>query len=103
MKKAIAMKWVKALRSGKYKRGIGQLKTERGHCCLGVLCEVLGLERGTWNSDWGLSFEAQKKSGMKSCDGTIHSLGTDLATLNDMRGGSFKEIAKVIEKNWRSL
>ena len=38
-------KWVKALRSGKYKQGGGTLKqfNKKGqtqHCCLGVLCEL---------------------------------------------------------------
>jgi len=45
MNKNIAKKWVKALRSGKYKRGKGYLKQynkkgELRHCCLGVLCEL---------------------------------------------------------------
>jgi len=45
MKKDIAKKWVKALRSGKYKQGKGYLKqfnskNEPRHCCLGVLCEL---------------------------------------------------------------
>ena len=45
MKKDVAKKWVKALRSGKYKRGEGYLKqynkkNEVRHCCLGVLCEL---------------------------------------------------------------
>jgi hypothetical protein len=43
--KNIAKKWVKALRSGKYKQGRGLLKQfdkhgEARHCCLGVLCEL---------------------------------------------------------------
>jgi len=45
MKKDIAKKWIKALRSGKYKQGKGYLKqfndkNEPRHCCLGVLCEL---------------------------------------------------------------
>jgi hypothetical protein len=45
MKKNIAKKWVKALRSGKYKQGKSYLKqfnskNQPRHCCLGVLCEV---------------------------------------------------------------
>ena len=45
MKKEIAKKWIKALRSGKYKQGKGYLKqftskNEPRHCCLGVLCEL---------------------------------------------------------------
>ena len=38
-------KWVRALRSGKFRRGRGALKRKAKnnryyHCCLGVLCEV---------------------------------------------------------------
>jgi hypothetical protein len=45
MKKDIAKKWVKALRSGKYKQGEGFLKeynkkNQARYCCLGVLCEL---------------------------------------------------------------
>lgn len=45
MNKNVMKKWVKALRSGKYKQGQGLLKqtTEQNtisHCCLGVLCEI---------------------------------------------------------------
>ena len=42
-------KWVKALRSGKFKQGQGTLKqfNKKGqaqHCCLGVLCELYNQE-----------------------------------------------------------
>ncbi len=42
MKKNIATKWVKALRSGKYKQAYGRLHsvTPGGFCCLGVLCKT---------------------------------------------------------------
>lgn len=45
MRKDVAKKWVRALRSGKYKQGECYLKqfNDRGepkHCCLGVLCEL---------------------------------------------------------------
>lgn len=36
--------WVKALKSGQYKPVTRQLKTDAGHCCLGVLCEIEGVE-----------------------------------------------------------
>lgn len=50
MNKNIAKKWVKALRSGKYKQGGGYLKTTNNegdsfHCCLGVLCELYNEEQ----------------------------------------------------------
>lgn len=40
MKKSIANKWVKALRSGKYTQIKNNLTDGVGHCCLGVLCEL---------------------------------------------------------------
>ncbi len=40
MKKSIANKWVKALRSGKYTQTKNHLCDSVGHCCLGVLCEL---------------------------------------------------------------
>jgi len=45
MKKDIAKKWIKALRSKKYKQGQLYLKQvnyngQAKHCCLGVLCEL---------------------------------------------------------------
>ena len=45
MKQNIMKKWVKALRSGKFKQGAGTLKQfnskgQAQHCCLGVLCEL---------------------------------------------------------------
>ena len=40
MTKDQATVWVEALRSGKYKQAKDYLKTKKGHCCLGVLCEL---------------------------------------------------------------
>lgn len=49
MKQNIMKKWVKALRSGKFKQGIGTLKQynrkeQVKYCCLGVLCELYNQE-----------------------------------------------------------
>jgi hypothetical protein len=41
-------KWVKALRSGKYKQTSGRLVRDGKYCCLGVACDVSGL--GRWRS-----------------------------------------------------
>ena len=49
MNKTIAMKWVKALRSGKYEQGVGFLcqvnSKGKKHCCLGVLTEMYQAEQ----------------------------------------------------------
>lgn len=49
MRKDVMIKWVAALRSGKYIQGRKRLKQVSDtsvieHCCLGVLCEVLGMK-----------------------------------------------------------
>jgi hypothetical protein len=40
LKKSDKKKWVKALRSEKYKQGKFQLFDGNGYCCLGVACEI---------------------------------------------------------------
>lgn len=49
MRKRDKERWIKALRSGKYKQAIGALgeiiEGEEHNCCLGVACRVFGLER----------------------------------------------------------
>lgn len=50
MKNKIMKRWVKALRSGKFKQGKNALKQltkdgEAKHCCLGVLCELYNQDR----------------------------------------------------------
>lgn len=45
MKKAIALKWAKALRSKRYRQGTGLLSNDGEFCCLGVLCELYQADR----------------------------------------------------------
>lgn len=49
MNEDIKLKWVTALRSGRYQQTSGQLRDERGYCCLGVLCDVI--DPNQWDSD----------------------------------------------------
>jgi hypothetical protein len=39
------VKWIKALRSGKFKQGRGQLQSKKGFCCLGVACQINKFEK----------------------------------------------------------
>ena len=52
LKSDIKARWVAALRSGKYKQGIGALRdTDDTYCCLGVLCDIVKDEvGGEWES-----------------------------------------------------
>lgn len=100
MKKNIANKWVKALRSGKYKQGReglcqineGGKKFKYNHCCLGVLCELYNEEHtgkdklkvsfsSSNNEDYRVLFDrnpsylprkVKKWAGMKSTYGRIY-------------------------------
>jgi hypothetical protein len=103
MKKEIAKKWVKALRSGRYKQVEGRLGSPRlGYCCLGVLCKVGRKEFS--EQDGCLREEIVAWAGMKSDNGDLPVKGyKSLVVLNDDRHFNFKAIADVIEKHWKIL
>lgn len=105
----IKSKWVAALRSGDYVQGAGGLKQLTDgvvqHCCLGVLCEVLGTrqELPEESSVWLFGEEEETDHGYLP-QSVERSTGIDgvtqrqLATKNDT-GSSFAEIADYIEEN----
>lgn len=126
MKIEVAKKWVKALRSGKYKQTTGALCEDGKYCCLGVLCEVaikdgVKIKREELTDGGGdvyqvlfggstgtLPDRVAKYAGM-SKDKTVEtapfeevdaSLEDQLVTLNDTEKYSFKKIATFIEKNF---
>jgi hypothetical protein len=95
MEKVLKDKWVKALRSGDYEQCRNSLHDEQGHCCLGVLAIVSGID-------------------VKAIDETIagyapiyelignDSKARELSMRNDGWGydaHSFTEIAEYIEAN----
>lgn len=43
MRMRTLMRWVRALRSGKFKQGRMYLEADGKYCCLGVLCKIEGL------------------------------------------------------------
>lgn len=128
MKKEVAKKWIKALRSGKYKQGQGVLKqtTDNGqtyHCCLGVLCELYNqdmkdkkkktLNETRYNGIHRLNKQnetlplvVRNWSGLYGKYGDFKD-GRDqiyfsLADMNDL-GKKFTTIANTIEKQWENL
>lgn len=107
MKEDVKDLWVAALRSGKYEQGTEQLCHNGRHCCLGVLCEIMGAEKvyfeGTVLYD-GLEdilpVGVQVLSGLRTRRGDLH--GKCLTSINDS-GHSFEDIAQIIEKEWQQL
>lgn len=124
MKKSAMKKWVKALRSGKYKQGesylvkykmhdeTGDIVRELSFCCLGVLCQINGVNIAI-GVDELLGEDTRLQVGLKTHNGQLNKNykvpnkyleGTvsNLADLND-NGLSFKQIANIIEKNYKDL
>lgn len=111
------VKWVEALRSGKYKQTTGNLKTSKEgecfYCCLGVLCEVMGVEEeqslivaNVFGEQGRIMYHSFKQNEFFN-SGTLDegSFGLSkseisiLTDMNDMMNRSFNEIADYIEEN----
>lgn len=120
MKANIKKRWIKALRSGKYKQGKGRLRNEKDEfCCLGVFCDITKDEtggkwgkkgyfgkQGTRGDDCGLPPFVTRFLGMDLNGYTFPKYYTakgrkerSLIGLNDS-GASFKQIANIIDKNF---
>lgn len=104
-------KWLKALRSGKYNRTTGLLRRTHknadvvGHCCLGVLCDIVDPNGWYKNGAHKFSFNGwnRKDDGMISKTfldsvGLTMEDGRTLARLNDSGKYSFDKIADKISE-----
>jgi len=117
----IMKRWVKALRSGKYKQIRGALNNGKGFCCLGVLCDISKKDLGIkWVKGYEDKMEIGKRhkdtdylpksvrrwAGIKTRECSFYDEASetecDLSLLND-NYRSFKYIAKVIEQYWMKL
>ena len=100
LSKEDARKWVKALRSGDYKQGIGHLRDTRDrYCCMGVLCEVLGFE--SRHDDLVMtcySIDGQWWHGTLPDERVSPVPREVLIDMNDHHGNTFDEIADYIER-----
>lgn len=88
-------KWVKALRSGKFKQGRHRLKQKLGDGCWGLCCIAVGHKVMTGrmpNVDWETFFVAL---GL----GLSEDQFVMLVDLNDRLEKNFAEIADYIEQN----
>ena len=112
----VKAKWLEGLRSGNYTQGQGRLKSTLPgegpvrsppmHCCLGVLCEVMGL---TSNFDdrtgyWKYDFKDGTIQGNQLSKPFAEKVGLEqramgkLVAFNDNSKWGFKAIANWIEK-----
>jgi hypothetical protein len=97
-----AQKWVKALRSGKYKQAQKRLRYRGGMCCLGVACDLAAKSlQLKWN---GTEFDGkkdvlppsvQKWLGISNANGDF---GLDSLSNRNDAGDDFETIADLIEE-----
>jgi hypothetical protein len=108
-----------ALRSGEYKQTSESLQNSRGHCCLGVMCEVYEKETGDKLTRQqylylvggdldGIVFGKVKSwVGLKSHSGKFvgekGGVNNSLVDMNDTLNKSFSEIADFIETDPEGL
>lgn len=111
MKKEIKKKWLRALRSGRYKQGKDYLHKNNKFCCLGVLCDLYAKEKkvkwrkkvfGECSIDYSTLYlpdTVQKWAGLEDGNPEIETdeSVTSLSVLNDNKT-PFREIANIIEK-----
>ena len=86
-------KWVKALRSGKFKQGQGTLKQfnkqgQTQHCCLGVLCELYN--------------DTMKKNKKKTLPETVCDNDRDFSYGYCRFGGKKEDLPKEV-KDWSGI
>lgn len=101
-------KWVRDLRSGKFKQGRGRLLTAPGNfCCLGVLAtQVVDIRRRDSREtlrDATMLIAAMKlpqpiKNALSKMSG-YHTTENELIHFNDSKRWSFAKIADWIEEN----
>lgn len=132
MLKSLARKWVKALRSNKYRQGEGKLlqinrEQTKYYCCLGVLGDVCGLTTEDMNDEEVLDGNLGEVTGIADAEGIPQTTDINvdgyedapthpvkvrvgntykefksLADANDS-GASFRSITSWIERNYKSL
>ncbi len=123
MNKRVKKKWVKALRSGKYKKTTGVLRKldkndNPSYCCLGVLCDLYAQEtkKGNWEQETFragatsnsavLPWQVASWAGLNSKEAVFKNEGVQypgkyegLTDINDQaKKKGFNYIADVIDK-----
>lgn len=102
-------KWIKALRSGRYKQTKGTLQDRNGYCCLGVACKVLiPKNKLFFEVSTKTLLEGSMPDNQPNCPKWLSEINSDfrkrsklkeqLTVLNDENNMSFKEIAKALQE-----
>lgn len=103
MNPEVKVKWIEALKSGIYPKGVGALNCGGKFCCLGVLCEVMEVPKTVYvesKMEYNFGPLGNYWHGMipgKFCDiGSKHT--EKLAEINDDTE-TFEEVINYIKEN----
>ena len=104
MRGAVKRRWLRALRSEKYKQGQGGLRRDNRFCCLGVLCDLSHLAKwvGTDSYEGGREYGREgpvyfPTERVLAWADLLRSQANELARMND-NFESFSAIADYIER-----
>jgi len=103
-------KWLQALESGNWNQVSGRLGDHRGHCCIGVACEVMGLQHKR-DEDGDFVYDGASGNAPQSLvewlalhdeEGSAYEPDDDMSSLvelNDCEKCTFKKIAEAVRAN----
>ena len=90
--------WIDALRSGNYQQTQYCLKTDKGFCCLGVLCDLARQDGGpAWNVLYSAK-DGQLPNPILRFMGLRDFEQNHLAAMNDTACATFSQISDNIEQ-----
>lgn len=89
--------WLDALKSGEYQQGTKFLCKDGKYCCLGVACEVLGIDRVV--EDGIVCFDGMIETLNQQTKDRLGLINASILMFWNDTGVSFEEIAKRIETN----
>ena len=98
-----ALAWIKALRSGKYPKGKGQLRTLDGkYCCLGIYCKIRRINP-LYLTDYS-GINGLTLNGWSSASRRLRITNDDLnLTIINDEYDTFDPVIDFIKQNWRHL
>lgn len=106
------LKWLEALRSGKYSQTLYRLQDEKGFCCLGVACKVvIPLKKQQFTDAEHLNGSTPSWLNQPHAPKWLIQINGDYSTksrsgytlieLNDALSNTFKQIASKLERVYK--
>ncbi len=89
MKKEVLFAWIKAMESGKYPFARGKLRSDKGYCPLGILCDI------SKQGEWVMSERDTEKVYYNYC-GQVNYLPNEVADWAELKGKERGDMPAII-------